>query len=519
VTARRWYPLADGAAGLSEEPDPPLPPARDGGTVLDPVGPAGRAASEVTEAVRRHYDERPPEPWVRTRLDGYWRSWLVRALRVHVPPGRRVLEIGCGDGGLLAALLPSHGVGIDLSRRRVEEARRAHPEPSLSFVCGDASDPDVLAGLGGPFDAVVLVNVATELADVLGALRALHAVCTDRTRVYVYSYSRVWQPVRNLARLLGLRGREPPQSWLPSEEVRALLRLADLEPVRKDAQIVCPVPIPVLSHVLNRFVGHLPLIEPLSLMFGIVARPRPRPVAAPVTTSVVIPCRNEAGHVRDLVGRLPDLGPGSEFVFVEGHSTDGTADVIRDVLAERPERPFRLVGQPGRGKGDAVRAGFAVARGDVLAVLDGDLSVAPEDLPRFVEILKEGKGELVNGSRMVYPMEGRAMPFLNLLGNKLFAFLFTWILGQQVRDTLCGTKVLWRRDYEEIAAARAFFGEFDPFGDFDLLFGAARLDLKVVDLPVRYHERRYGRTNISRFRHGWLLLRMSAFAASRLKWS
>jgi glycosyltransferase involved in cell wall biosynthesis len=233
--------------------------------------------------------------------------------------------------------------------------------------------------------------------------------------------------------------------------------------------------------------------------------------------SVVIPCRNEAGHIRPLVDSLPALPEGSEFLFVEGHSTDDTAAVIQLVVAENPGKPLRFLRQPGKGKGDAVRFGFAQAKGDVLLILDSDMGVAPADVPKFVAALARGKGEMVNGSRLVYPMEGRAMRFLNLLANKLFALQFTWLLGQQVRDTLCGTKALWREDYERIAANRSYFGDFDPFGDFDLLFGAARLNLRIVDVAVRYRERRYGQTNISRFRHGWLLLQMSNFAARKLK--
>ena len=233
--------------------------------------------------------------------------------------------------------------------------------------------------------------------------------------------------------------------------------------------------------------------------------------------SVIIPCRNESGHIEELVARLPELPTGSEFLFVEGNSTDDTEEVIRRVVAANPQRPLRLLKQPGRGKGDAVRLGFAEARGDVVLILDSDMGVAPEEIPKFVRALATGKGELINGSRMVYPMEGRAMRFLNLIANKAFALLFSWLLGQQLRDTLCGTKALYRADYERIAANRAFFGDFDPFGDFDLLFGAARLNMRIRDVAVRYHERLYGETNISRFRHGWLLLRMSAFAARKLK--
>jgi glycosyltransferase involved in cell wall biosynthesis len=255
-------------------------------------------------------------------------------------------------------------------------------------------------------------------------------------------------------------------------------------------------------------------------MYGMIARPSPAlfaPHGPAPSTSVVIPCRNEAGHIAPLVERLPDLGPGSEFLFVEGNSKDDTEQAIRDAIARNPQRPLRLLKQTGHGKGDAVRLGFDQAKGDVLVILDSDMGVSPEDVPKFVSALARGKGEMINGSRMVYPIEGQAMRFLNLVANKIFAVLFSWILEQQVRDTLCGTKALYREDYLRIAANRSYFGEFDPFGDFDLLFGAARLNFKIVDVAVRYHERQYGETNISRFRHGLLLARMSLFAARKLK--
>jgi SAM-dependent methyltransferase len=450
---------------------------------------------------------------------GYFYGYLARVLAARVPPGQRILDIGCGTGDWLAGLRPSQGVGIDISQRAIDAARARHPDPSLRFLQGDGGDPAVLAAAGGPFDAVLIVNAVTHFTDVQRTFEALHTVCHPGTRILVYSYSRVWQPVLRLAELLGLKHAPPPESWLPPEEIRNMMALADFEVVRTDAQIVLPARIPVLAELANRYLGHLPGFEWLSLMYGIVARPGSarRSAAREPTVSVVIPCRNEAGHIRPLIDRLPGLAPGSEFLFVEGNSTDDTEAVIRAVVAENPDRPFRFLKQPGKGKGDAVRHGFAHATGDVLLILDSDMGVAPEDIPKFVAALLRRKGEFINGSRLVYPMEGRAMRFLNLLANKAFALLFSWVLGQQVRDTLCGTKALFRADYEKIAANRSFFGDFDPFGDFDLLFGAARLNLRIVDLAVRYHERQYGTTNISRFRHGLLLLRMSLFAARKLK--
>jgi SAM-dependent methyltransferase len=475
----------------------------------------------LREAVRRFYEDHH-EGIGRARVARrYYYDTLTRLLKVRVPPGARVLDVGCGSGHTLAALTPSFGVGVDLSAKAVAEARQRHAGKPLHFFEGDGSDPRLLAELGGPFDVVLLVNVVTHLTDVQRAFEALQLACHARTRVLIYSYSRLWQPLLRLAEATGLKYQPPPEAWLPPEEVQNMLWLADFEVVREDRAIVFPAGVPLLSDLLNRWLGRIPPLDLLSLMYGLIARPAPHrhagSRASHPSVSVVVPCRNEAGHIGPLVERLPDLGPNSEFLFVEGNSRDDTEAVIRKAVDEHPERPLRFLKQAGKGKGDAVRQGFAHSRGEVLLILDSDMGVAPEDLPKFVDALVRGKGEFINGSRMVYPMQGRAMRFLNLLANKGFALLFSWLLGQQLRDTLCGTKALYREDYERVAANRSYFGDFDPFGDFDLLFGAARLNLRIVDVAVRYHERSYGATNISRFRHGWLLLRMSLFAARKLK--
>jgi glycosyltransferase involved in cell wall biosynthesis len=211
------------------------------------------------------------------------------------------------------------------------------------------------------------------------------------------------------------------------------------------------------------------------------------------------------------------MGGGTELIFVEGHSRDHTYRVIEEVMAANPDRRARLFRQTGVGKGDAVRLGFAHARGEILMILDADLTVVPEDLPRFYGALCSGGADFINGVRLVYPLEKKSMRFFNILGNKFFSLAFSWLLGQPIKDTLCGTKVLWKEDYEKIAGNRSYFGDFDPFGDFDLLFGAVKLNLKISDLPIRYRERAYGNTNIQRWRHGWLLLKMTLFAARRIK--
>jgi glycosyltransferase involved in cell wall biosynthesis len=287
--------------------------------------------------------------------------------------------------------------------------------------------------------------------------------------------------------------------------------------IRVGREILWPVPTPLLSTFFNKFVVKLWPFDLLALTSILVARPMPKQDRENVKVSVVVAARNEAGNIPGIFDRVPQMGLGTELIFVEGHSNDNTFEAIESEIARRPEVDARLYKQPGKGKGDAVRTGFQQASGELLMILDADMTVPPEDLPRFYEAWQSGKADFVNGVRLVYPMENRAMRFFNLLGNRFFSLLFTWLLDQNIQDTLCGTKVLSKRDYEFIAANRSYFGDFDPFGDFDLLFGAAKHNLRIVDLPIRYAERTYGDTNIQRWRHGVILLRMAFLAMRRIK--
>jgi glycosyltransferase involved in cell wall biosynthesis len=310
------------------------------------------------------------------------------------------------------------------------------------------------------------------------------------------------------------------QNWLTVEDIRGMLRLADFEVIRHWEEIIWPLPTPVVSSLANRYLVRVWPFKLFALTNFIVARPnlcsKDEAKEMPLV-SVIVPARNEEGNIPQIFTRTPEMGAGTELVLVEGHSTDNTYSAIKAAMSNHPGRRCQLLQQDGVGKGDAVRLGFSRAKGDILMILDSDMTVPPEDLPRFFKALVSGKADFVNGVRLVYPMEKKAMQYLNLVANKIFSIAFSWLLGQPIKDTLCGTKVLWKSEYEQIEANRSYFGDFDPFGDFDLLFGAARLNLKILDLPIRYRERTYGKTNIKRWSHGWLLLKMVVFAARRLK--
>jgi ubiquinone/menaquinone biosynthesis C-methylase UbiE len=478
------------------------------------------SAFEAREEERRQKRIARLDSMVEERIElanrnAYYAQQVHRLVRNLVIPGSRVLEVGCGLGDLLATLDVKDSVGIDISPRIVEEAKRRHPD--LDLRVADA-DRDPLPA--GPFDAIILSDAIGLLEDIQVVLERLRPLLAPRGRLIVTYYNFVWEPLLRLAETIGQKTAWPDQNWLSMNDIENLLYVAGYEVFRRGTDVLLPTNLPPASLLANRVVVKLPGVRELALVDYFVARAETQHVPEELpTVSVICPCRNEKGNIREAVARTPLMGPKTELIFVDGNSSDGTVEEIEAVIAEyRGPLQLRLIHQgDGKGKGDAVRKGFEASNNDVLMILDSDLTVPPEDLPKFYRALVNQKGEFINGVRLVYPMEGEAMRFLNLLGNKFFGAMLSWVLEQPIKDSLCGTKVLHRRDYDVIAANRGYFGDFDPFGDFDLLFGAARLNMRIVDLPVRYRARTYGETKIDRFSHGWLLLKMTVFGFVKLR--
>jgi SAM-dependent methyltransferase len=445
----------------------------------------------------------------------YYGAEIERLMQSLVTPGSRVLEIGTGLGDLLAAVGGPNSIGIDVASRMIELGKLRHPELDLRQL-----DVEVDPLPQGPFDVIILSDAIGLLDDIQNVLERLKPLLGPTGRMIVTYYNFLWEPALKLAERVGLKTHWPDQNWLSMGDIASLLHLAGYEVFRRGTDILMPAHVPGVSSALNRIGAQIPIARDLSLVSYFVARPvsETMPEQLP-SVSVICPCRNERGNIRDAIARTPLMGSATELIFVDGNSSDGTVEEIEQAIREyRGPLSLKLVPQGnGKGKGDAVRKGFAAANNDILMILDSDLTVPPEDLPKFYRALVSGKGEFVNGVRLVYPMEGEAMRFLNLLGNKFFSSALSWLLEQPIKDSLCGTKVLYRTAYQRIADNRAFFGDFDPFGDFDLLFGAARLNMRIVDLPVRYRARTYGETKIDRFAHGWLLLKMTAFGFRKLR--
>lgn len=471
-----------------------------------------RVSNSSETNIAQPADEKSLLHW-RKRNEYYYR-WLDRIYKFVVRPNSRVLHVGCECGDLLAAVEPSYGVGIDPDARCVELA--ANRFGHLQF---HVTDPHEL-NLNEKFDYVLISNSVGKWHDIQQVLENIRPLTNESTRIVITYYSYLWEWILKLGSLLRIRRPQPYLNWLPSQDIINLLNLSGFDVIRSDSFLMLPKRIPPFTTLCNYVLALLPGFRLLNLVNLVIARPAPTNQRnEDLSVSVIVPCRNERGNIEDAIRRIPQMGRETQIIFVDGNSTDGTADEIERQIKQHPECKIRLIHQgDGIGKGDAVRKGFAAASGNVLVIQDADLTAPPEDLPKFFRALRDGKGEFINGSRLIYPMEKQAMRFLNLFGNKFFGMLFTWLLGQRFRDTLCGTKMIRKQDYELIAANRSYFGDFDPFGDFDLIFGAVKQNFKVVEVPVTYRARTYGATNISRFRHGLLLLKMSWIAFKKIKW-
>lgn len=464
-----------------------------------------------SSVIRKFFDEAAENRDRWRRRNRTYHEEVLRFCRCAVPEGSSVLIIGCGTGDLLAGLKPKRGLGIDFSEAMIKRAKKKYPD--LRFRVGRAENlPEEER-----FEWIILSDLLGFLPDIQRVFSELWKVVLPGSRVLITHYNPLWKPLLKTGEIFRLKMPEPVQNWLTHRDIQNLLYLSGFEEIRRENRLFLPRRVPLLAWFANRLLSRVPGLRRLCLIQTIVARPVfPAREASAVTCSVIIPCKNERGTVEAAIARTPAMGAHTELIFVVGHSTDGTAEEVERCMAVYRGTDIRLIRQTGTGKGDAVRQGFDAARGDILMILDGDLTVAPEELPKFFDALVSGRADLAVGSRLVYPMEQQAMRFLNLLGNRFFGWVLSCLLGQRILDTLCGTKVLFASDYKKLARARRDVCDFDPFGDFDLLLGACKLVRKIAEVPVRYRDRVYGSTQIHRFRHGFLLLRVCWTAFRKL---
>ena len=441
----------------------------------------------------------------------YFHSLIENYFKFGILDNSTVLEIGCGTGDLLNFINPSFGVGIDISDKIISIAKNQYP--NLEFYCTDIEGLDI----DYKFDYIILSGVIGEFQDIQLTFNSIKKFCNSETKLIISYYNKLWEPILNISEKFKLKTPQLRQNWLTKNDLLNLIKLSSFELIKNYNKILLPIRIPILNLFFNNFLANIPFFRSFALISFVHIKVQPTKKREDISVSIIIPAKNEKMNIENTIKRIPDFGKDIEIIFVEGNSKDFTYEEILRVKQKYSDKKIISLKQNGKGKGNAVEEGFDIAKGDLLIILDADLTVPPEDLPKFYEAIIEDKAGLVNGSRFVYPLEKDSMRFLNMLGNKFFTNILSYAIDQKLTDTLCGTKVILRKDYLKIKKNKFFFGDFDPFGDFNLIFGAAKLGIKILDLPIRYQEREYGTTQISRFTHGLLLIKMTIFALRKIK--
>jgi SAM-dependent methyltransferase len=479
-------------------------------------GPA--ALEQRRERTRSHLAKIAPrrESWI--NRNRYYYELLNRLLRFLVEPQKRVLSVRCGTGNLLAAVEPIRGKGVDICSEIVEIAKQRNSTFQFAVAFPDKEEFRSVFAPEEKFD-YILFNDIGDTVDVLQALRNLRRLCQRHTRVLVITYNRLWEPLVTFAEWVGMKVPRTEQNWLSTFDIANLLKLAGFEALETHRTVILPKYVPLVSAFLNRFCARLPILKWLCMTQVVVGRLLPSPAPKEdLTVSVIVPCKDEKGNIEDAAQRIPQLGCRTEIIFCDDQSTDGTAEEVLRIQVLYPDKDIRLERGPGVCKSRNVWTGFDAATGDILMILDADLTTIPEELPYFLDVIASGQAEFVNGSRLVYPVPKGAMTTVNMLGNKFFSVMFSYLLSQHVKDTLCGTKVLWREDWKRIKPMVGSWGIEDRWGDYELLFGAAKLSLKILDLPVHYQERVYGSTKMTKvFRNGLVMLKMCWHGFFKLK--
>ena len=445
--------------------------------------------------------------WI--RKNRYYYEQQAKILRAFIPNPKRMLELGCGQGYFLYSLNPEHGVGVDFSHPQIETAKQQYPQ--YEFHCMDFSS---IGDLDQEFDVIIAVNFFSEQTHIVESLKKLHSVMHSGTRLVILEYSAMWEPMLKLAHLFKLRPKRPFYNWLAHSDFTNIFQLSDYDLISYGNRILLPIKIPLLSPFLNTFVGRLPLFKVFGVSKFYIVRPNlPKKTKEELTATVLIPCKNEEDNVEEILRRTPVLGAGTEIILVDDKSTDRTKEIALAQIEKYPEKNISVVQGPGNGKGAACRAGFKEAKNDILMILDADMAVMPEDLPQFYDAIASGRGEFINGNRLMYQLEDDAMRTANIFGNKAFAFLFSLILRQPIKDTLCGTKAIFRKDYWKILETREYFNKSDIWGDYDWIYGAARYNLKILEIPIHYRERTAGETKmLNRLSNAMVMLKMCYLA-------
>ncbi len=463
--------------------------------------------------IREHYNSFAIKRQKWLNLNKYYHKSILKYYKTIIPKNSSILELGCSTGELIGNLSPSDGVGVDISDEMVKIAKEKYP--TIKFLSEDIED----FFINKKFEYILISGTLGSVDNIQELFQKISDFATPDTRIIINFYNPLWNPIIRFGEKFGLKMPEIIKNWLSIDDIQNFLYISGYQVISKKFLLLFPKYIPVISLIFNNLIGKLPIMKRFSLSNIVVARLNVQPENPELLkSSIVITCRDEEGNIEDLVKRIPEMGKNTEIIFVEGHSKDNTVGKITEMIEKYPEKDIKLLKQKGIGQGDAFRYGFDKAEGDLVIWLEADLTTPPEEIILFWQAYISGIGEYINGSRFIYKMEKSAMPIFNFIGNRFFGFLFTIILKQRFTDTLCGFKAISKSNYLKIRKQIEYFGDFDPFGDFELIFGAIKNNLKVAEIPVHYQPRQYGESKAygysfsSFIKHGLLLFRMTWIA-------
>ncbi len=437
----------------------------------------------------------------------YYYEQIKDFYQKNIPSDKSVLELGCGTGEILHCVRPIYGVGIDISEEMIKLAQNKFPD--LEFIINPAEESFTIEE---KFDYIIMCDLLDHASDIWRVFKNLENFTEEGSRVIITTVNPIWDSIFMVLERWKLKMPEGPHNFLFKADIINLLKLFGYEIEQDGLFLLLPVYIPFISTLINRYLCRLPLIKNFSLVQYIIAKKTEKETNdRELSCSIIIPCFNEAENVAECLRRIPQIGKFTEIIFVNDGSNDGTAEIVKGLVQES-QRVKLISYSPNKGKAHAIKAGFDISMGDVLMILDADMTVMPEDLEKFFWAISIPEVDFVNGTRMVYPLEKEAMRGLNRLGNKIFSFLFTWLLGQRITDTLCGTKAILKEIYHKINMTK-----YDQWGDFDLLLNAAELRLRIVEMPVRYKRRLKGESKMRPFKHGFKLLLRCLIGFKELK--
>ena len=449
------------------------------------------------EQIKNNFDTYADHFDVLQKRNGFYHSEQKKFISSIIRPESSVLEIGCSTGNLLEVIDAQRVVGIEISPRMAELARHKCDTDKVEIIETSLENFET----NEKFDYIILNHLLEYAYDVQGSLEKIRDFCHDDSRVIVICHNPLWEHILRGTAFLGLRMPDLNRNFKTVMDLRNFFELAGFDPYETGYRLALPKRIPLFTTFFNKVLAKIPGLAVGSFSEYVIAKPKsvhssskPR-----YSCSVIIPCFNEEGNVTLAVERTPDMGTFTEILVVDDGSSDGTKAEAEKIAAKDPR--VRVISYtPNSGKGYAVKVGFDAAKGDVLMILDADMTVRPEDMPRFFDPIDQGLADFVNGTRMIYPMENKAMGALNFIGNKGFGIILSLIMGRRATDTLCGTKAFRKKHYD------TFDMTDKSWGDFDLLLGATKQRLKVVEMPIRYMARVEGDSKMKAFQHGWRLL-------------